>query len=124
MKCFLFLAAVILLSCNEKTPDKVADVSSPNLDISKGENLFKANCANCHKPNEKLLGPALQGVVARWESKTLLYEFIKNSQDVISRNAYAKQLVEEYKQSPMQPFPILKDEEIASILAYCDLPVQ
>lgn len=124
MKCFLFLAVVILLSCNEKTSDKVADVSTANSEISQGENLFKANCASCHRPAKKLIGPALQGVATRWESKTLLYEFIRNSQDVISRNAYAKQLFEEYKLSPMQPFPILKDEEIASILAYCDLPVQ
>ncbi len=124
MKCILLFVLIVLLSCNETKSDKPSDRAAPNLEISKGENLFKANCANCHRPNEKLVGPALQGVIARWESKTLLYEFIKNSQDVISRNAYAKQLFEEYKQSPMQPFPILKDEEIASILAYCDIPAQ
>jgi mono/diheme cytochrome c family protein len=124
MKYILLFVLIVLLSCNGIKSDKPSDNTAPNLEISKGENLFKANCANCHRPNEKLVGPALQGVVARWESKTLLYEFIKNSQDVISRNAYAKQLFEEYKQSPMQPFPVLKDEEIASILAYCDLPTQ
>jgi mono/diheme cytochrome c family protein len=124
MKYILLFVLIVLLSCNETKSDKPSDNTATNSEISKGENLFKANCANCHRPNEKLVGPALQGVASRWESKTLLYEFIKNSQDVISRNAYAKQLFEEYKQSPMQPFPVLKDEEITSILAYCDLPTQ
>jgi uncharacterized protein (DUF433 family) len=54
----------------------------------------------------------------------LLYAFIKNSQEVISRNAYAKKLFEEYKQSPMLPYPQLNDEDIEAILKYCDTPIQ
>ena len=91
-----------------------------DLGIANGETLFKANCASCHKPNEKYVGPALQGVTNRWESKELLYEFIRNSQEVISRNAYAKKLYEEYKQSPMLPYPNLKDKDIDDILRYCE----
>ncbi len=124
MKVFLFLVAIFLLSCGENTSDKTTASAAENRTTSNGENLFKANCATCHKPNEKLIGPALQGVTARWESKELLYAFIKNSQEVISRNAYAKKLFEEYKQSPMLPYPQLNDEDIEAILKYCDTPIQ
>ena len=124
MKVFLFLVAIFLLSCGENTSDKTTANIAENITTSNGENLFKANCATCHKSNEKLIGPALQGVTARWESKELLYAFIKNSQEVISRNAYAKKLFEEYKQSPMLPYPQLNDEEIEAILKYCDTPIQ
>lgn len=127
MKNLLFFALILLTACNnptengaeEEEEEGMADIN-PNENILKGEALFKANCAACHKPNEKYVGPALQGVSNRWESKELLYAFIRNSQEVISRNAYAKKLFEEYKQSPMLPYPNLTDENIFNILLYCD----
>ena len=110
------------MACNNSSEKKEEGVgiANPNENIVKGETLFKANCATCHKPNEKYVGPALQGVAKRWESKELLYAFIRNSQDVISRNTYAKNLYEEYKQSPMLPYPNLTDEDIFNILLYFD----
>ena len=122
MNYALILVAVILFSCNNNASDKTADGALPYSATANGEKLFKLNCATCHKPNKKLIGPALQGVTTRWENKELLYAFIRNSQEVISRNAYAKKLFDEYKQSPMLPYPQLTDEEIEAILKYCDTP--
>ena len=112
---FFLQPATILLQKKKEELKKNVDVG-----IANGETLFKANCASCHKPNEKYVGPALQGVLSRWESKELLYAFVRNSQEVISRNAYAKKLYDEYKQSPMLPYPNLKDQDIDDILRYCE----
>jgi mono/diheme cytochrome c family protein len=122
MKNISFLLILFFAACNnssEKTNEEFKKVDA-DLTATNCERLFKTNCANCHKPAEKFIGPALQGVTKRWESKKLLYDFVRNSQEVIARNAYAKKLFEEYKQSPMMPYPQLKDEEIQGILDYCD----
>ena len=121
MRCLIFLCFVFFAACNNSSTEKKEELKK-NVDvgIANGETLFKANCASCHKPNERYVGPALQGVVSRWESKELLYAFVRNSQEVISRNAYAKKLYDEYKQSPMLPYPNLKDQDIDDILRYCE----
>jgi cytochrome c2 len=118
MKNILLLLFIFLVGCNNSNENATQEnISTANIN---GETLFKANCASCHKPGENYVGPALQGVTKRWESKALLYDFVRNSQEVIARNAYAKKLFEEYKQSPMLPYPQLKDEDIQSILDYCE----
>lgn len=111
--------AIFLASCNGNSSDQPKEtVNAASAEV--GETLFRANCANCHKPAEEYIGPALKGVKSRWPNKELLYDFVRNSQEVISRNGYAKQLFEKYNQSPMLPFPQLKNEEINAILDYCN----
>ena len=120
MRCLIFLCLIFLAACNTSSEERKEELkNSIAVTNTNGETLFKANCASCHKPNERYVGPALQGVVSRWESKELLYAFVRNSQEVISRNTYAKKLYEEYKQSPMLPYPNLKDQDIDDILRYC-----
>jgi cytochrome c2 len=122
MKNILVLIILFFAACNNASKQTKEEFKKPDrhLTITAGENLFKANCATCHKPAENYVGPALKGVASRWESKELLYDFVRNSQEVIARNTYAKKIFEEYKQSPMLPYPHLKDEEIQGILDYCD----
>ena len=122
MKFNYLIILIFIISCNnnsagDKTKNTESSVAVANTN---GENLFKANCASCHKPNERYIGPALQGSAARWESRELLYAFIRNSQEIISRNAYAKKLYNEYNQSPMLPYPNLTDNDIKDILSYCE----
>ena len=114
MRYFLIFTAVLFCACAQQNN---SDKAVAAID---GKALFVTNCANCHAAKEKLIGPALQGVTSKWADKELLYDYVRNSTDVISRNAYAKKLFEEYKQSPMMPFPTLKNEEIDAILKYCD----
>ena len=118
MKNIFILVLLFFAACNNPTEKITEEIKKPDIDLTKtdGEVLFKASCSTCHKPNEKLVGPALQGVTKRWESKELLYDFVRNSQEVIGRNAYAKKLFKEYNQSPMMPYPQLTDEDIQSIL--------
>jgi mono/diheme cytochrome c family protein len=90
-------------------------------DIAAGKTLFVNNCATCHNKNmkDKLTGPALGGVEARWESTAKLYSWIRNSQGVIaSGDAYAVNLYNQYNKSQMTAFPNLKDADIDNILAY------
>ncbi len=98
-------------------------------DAEKGEKAFKANCASCHKPDKKFIGPALQGALGRWEENSSvegLYEWIKNSQNYAksSGDSYAKQLIADYNGSVMGPQAV-SDEDIANILEYVDnVPVR
>ncbi|MFT3910054.1 MAG: cytochrome c [Ferruginibacter sp.] len=111
---FAISIATLFFSCNSNNNAK-----EENSSVS-GEQLFKINCAQCHRPTEDLTGPALKNVAARWTNKTMLYEFIKDPQSVIVRDEYAKKLFEKWKQAYMQPFPNLTDKEIDSILQYCE----
>lgn len=122
MKNISILLLLFIAACNNSSKKNNEEIKKVDTEIAKtdGEVLFKASCATCHKPNEKLVGPALQGVTKRWESKELLYDFVRNSQEVIGRNAYAKKLFKEYNQSPMLPYPQLTDEDIQGVLDYCD----
>ena len=85
-----------------------------------GEKVFKGNCASCHKPIEKMTGPALKGAKARWEGKGDIHAWVKNSQDLVKAgNPYAVQLFNEYKKSVMTPNAI-SDAEIDAVLYYAD----
>lgn len=120
MKIIFFFMVIILVACDIKEKKGIKNIEENTITINiQGEVLFKANCASCHKVDEEYIGPALQGVASRWESKELLYAFIRNSQDVIGRNTYAKLLFEKYKQSPMLPYPQLSNDDIDNILKYC-----
>ncbi len=116
MKKYLILSFVVVelcFACNNNG-------SSAKTATAAGEQLFKINCSQCHRPNEDFVGPALKNVVTRWTNKDLLYEFIKQSQDVIDKNPYAKKLYIKWKMMYMQPFPNLSNEDIDRILEYCD----
>lgn len=123
MKMNLLCLILIIVGCHNNTPEKNEHIERKESTMvvnTNGEAIFKANCASCHKPNERYVGPALKGAKNRWESTALLYAFVRNSQEVISRNGYAKKLYDEYKQSPMLPYPNLSDKDIDDILQYCD----
>ncbi len=85
-----------------------------------GEALFKANCANCHKPDADYTGPALKGWSTREPSKEWVYKWINNPAQMIASDAYAKQLADKWKPTVMTAFANLKKEEIDAILKYVD----
>jgi len=68
-------------------------------DAAKGEQLFKANCASCHKiTDEVLAAPGLKGVVDRWKGKDeLLVKWVQNPNAAIATgDAYVKGLIAQY----------------------------
>ncbi len=116
MKYLLAIGLFFTAACNGD--DKKVD--APVTAADNGKELFVANCSICHKQDADYVGPALKNVSSRWASKTLLYDFIKNSADVIPRNEYAKQLFLKHKESPMPAFTQLSDADIDAILTYCN----
>lgn len=86
-----------------------------------GKALFSTNCASCHSPFTKIIGPALKGVSERVPDKKLLHDWIKNNTKVLaSGNAYFTGLFNEYAKTPMNTFPNLSDADIDAILKYVE----
>ena len=119
---FLSVFFVSLYACNSKNNAYPVTAATASTQIN-GEQLFKVNCSQCHKATEDFTAPALAGVEKRWKSKALLYEFIKSSEDVIARDAYARALYKKWNQAYMQPFSHLSNEDIDAILRYCNAQV-
>ncbi len=93
---------------------------SNNVDsyAADGKALFKANCASCHKMNEKFTGPALKGWKDRVPGGDWIYKWIANPAD--QSDPYATKLKAEYKPTIMTGFAQLKKEEVDAILKYVD----
>ncbi len=83
-----------------------------------GEALFKANCANCHKPLEDYTGPALKGARTREPNPDWAYKWVNNVNSMLETDSYAKGLLAKYG-SRMTQFNLQKDE-IKAILDWAD----
>lgn len=128
LTALVFLFVLLLLQLLHVNPLFAQD----GIDKTKwnaGKAAFKSNCASCHKVKEKMTGPALEGVLKRWEDKAAhqgktgkewLYVWIRNWEDAASSgNAYANE-IKNYDPSAMNKFPNLTDEQIDGILLYVD----
>lgn len=117
----IIVVALTLYACNGSSTPGVTNVDAEKQtgEIN-AQALFKVNCSQCHMANKDFIGPSLAGVESRWKSKELLYAFVRNSQEVIQKDAYAKELFLKWKQIPMLPYPALSDEEIEAIFSYCN----
>jgi cytochrome c551/c552 len=94
---------------------------SSNVTIAQdGEALFKANCANCHKPDADYTGPKLQGWADRIPSKDWIYDWVHNPTAMIAKDAYAKKLADKWKPIIMTSFGSLTNADIDAILKYVD----
>ncbi|MFM9824727.1 c-type cytochrome [Flavobacterium sp.] len=135
-KLYLGLAFILSISltslAQEATPvastmaatTEAAAATSPASggDVTKGKELFNANCAACHKLDAKATGPMLRGIAAKHE-KAWLYKWIHNSSELIkSGDAAAVKLFAENNQSVMTAFPQLSEADIDNIIAYTSEP--
>src|SRR5437868_689529 len=111
---FLLTSIITIFGCG--TADKKAEV--PAVANINGEELFKNNCASCHKCDSDFTGPALNGSLGRWGDKASMYEFIRNPFGVIRKNEYAQSLQKKFGGAIMTP-STLSDKEIDAILDYC-----
>ena len=93
-------------------------------DPANGKTLFNANCAACHNLDKPMTGPALRGVVEKYNGdKEWLYKWIRNNSELIkSGDERANKIFNEYNQSVMTLFPQLTDENIEDLLAYMSEP--
>lgn len=85
-----------------------------------GKQLFLLQCASCHHATRDLIGPSIYAVKSRWSNKNLLYQYIRNSSEVIKKDAYAKNLFIKWNKTVMTPFPKITNAEIELILNYVD----
>lgn len=116
--CIFFL--LLICGCQSNDPQKTVTATVQETGGNTGEQLFKNNCYQCHRPGAETLGPNLAGARNRWPEKNELYEFVRNPQEMIGKNKYARDLQQQYKGSQMLPYPNLTREEIDAILDYCD----
>jgi cytochrome c551/c552 len=84
-----------------------------------GKVVFQANCASCHKMDQKLTGPALLGVADRWGgNRAKIHDWIKHPAIHAQTNPYAASLIKEYG-TIMTPFDgVLSDKEIEAVIDY------
>ena len=80
-KLGFFFFMLLLLSCGGGKSSKEGTVATTPLEI--GEQLFKIKCQQCHMADKDFAAPALVGVNNRWKDQELLYDFVRNSQEVI-----------------------------------------
>ncbi|MBI3141755.1 MAG: c-type cytochrome [Bacteroidetes bacterium] len=91
-----------------------------SADVANGEKLYQINCGACHLMGKNATGPNLEGVEGRWESKELLYQWIKNPSQVKAMgNPYVDQLLAEWEpRGGLMAAQAVTDAEIDDILAY------
>ncbi len=81
-----------------------------------GKKLFDQNCALCHKVDQKYIGPKLQGILDRRTPEWVM-NMMLNPEVMVKENPLAKDLFQEYNNSPMSN-QNLSDEEASAILEY------
>ncbi|MDR3678773.1 MAG: cytochrome c [Flavipsychrobacter sp.] len=124
------LSGMLLVSCGQGRNTKTtttSDNATTSTPANNGKQLFMDNCARCHGLKQDKLGPALDGVLARWNNDSVkVAAFIQNSQQVITggQDAYATALYHKWSDAPMPAFTNLKDGEIKAILNYIQAGVE
>lgn len=90
-----------------------------------GKQLFRNNCAQCHdkRMQNDLTGPALHGLLERWEAfpQEDLFQWIRNSKVLINQgHPRAVALWKSWKPTEMTSFPNLSDQEITDLLIFIE----
>ena len=93
------------------------DTLQRNIKI--GEQLFKANCTNCHKVNDDYSAPAMYGIPKR-RSRQWIYDFIHNPAGMIYSEKHARASFDEWKPTIMTAYLNLTNKDIDAILAYTE----
>ncbi|MFT3910223.1 MAG: cytochrome c [Ferruginibacter sp.] len=87
------------------------------LNIETGKQLFKAKCANCHKPEADYTGPALAGITKR-STLQWIYHFIWNPAGM--SDPESMQVKDKWKPTVMTAFANLSPTDINNILTYIE----
>lgn len=92
-------------SCEVNCEDQTIEIVSDEKYFIEGRDLFRKNCASCHRPNQDMTGPALIGARERWiknSTEENFYAWIKNPHQVIaSGDPYANRLFNRWKKTVM-----------------------
>ncbi len=108
----LFILSLFTLPVHAQDADPRA-----GEEYKKGQTIFSAQCASCHKINQKLVGPALAGVYDKYD-RDWIHKWVKNSQELVKANdPKAVAIFTEFNKSVMPAFS-LADADIDAILSY------
>ena len=83
---------------------------------AKGKEVYDRLCTACHKPTERFIGPAPQGILDRRAPEWVM-NMILNPEQMVKENEQAKKLLMEYNGSPMAN-QNLTQEEARQVLEY------
>jgi mono/diheme cytochrome c family protein len=89
------------------------------IDADSGRLIFNQQCAACHQPEKKLVGPALKDVRKRVPGY-VVYAYLKNpDSSIFKRSIYFQNLKKEYAASHPS-FAHLNESQVKSVLSYMD----
>ncbi|WP_223034931.1 c-type cytochrome [Hanstruepera marina] len=83
---------------------------------AQGQEVFKKMCTACHRADKKFIGPAPTGITER-RSPEWIMNMILNPEEMVQKDALAKELLIEFNGSPMAN-QNLTEEEARSVLEY------
>ena len=124
LSVILFVVVVVNLNVTSSGPTSTAVISnpSPQPEIDHpGQKIFKANCTPCHRIHQKLIGPALAGVLERRDSLWVIQMIRNSSQLIASGDPTAVKLFRDYNGIQMTSFTSFSDEDLKSLLEYIKL---
>lgn len=95
----------------------VSDTQEVDPGVERGKQIFKANCAACHKMEGKLIGPPLLKIGDKYEDDWLKL-WIKDNVALIASGDKLAKIASEYSPIAMTPFPQLTDQDLDDLLKY------
>lgn len=122
MLTVILFVVVVNLKPSDQTSTAVISSAPQEQEIDHpGQKIFKANCTPCHRIHQKLIGPALAGVLERRDSLWVIQMIRNSSQLIASGDPIAAQLFREYNGIQMTSFTSFSNEELKSLLEYIKL---
>jgi mono/diheme cytochrome c family protein len=125
---YLFVVAVIVksgMAPDDSGSSSISITASPAVQQQgpehPGQKVFEANCKACHRVHQKLVGPALAGVLERRDSLWVVKMIRNSAQLIASGDPTAVKLFREYNGTQMTSFTTLSDEELRNLLEYLKL---
>ena len=84
--------------------------------VEHGADVFKRMCTACHRANKKFIGPSPQNILDR-RSPEWVMNMILNPEEMVQKDALAKELLIEFNGSPMAN-QNLSEEDARAVLEY------
>jgi mono/diheme cytochrome c family protein len=84
--------------------------------VTHGADVYKRMCTACHKPTKKFIGPSPQNILERRTPEWVM-NMILNPEEMIKKDALAKELLIEFNGSPMAN-QNLSEEDARAVLEY------
>lgn len=120
MRFLLLFLFVALSACGGATSQQGAAVEAGDQNAAAGKAIFRQHCSTCHLLSSNATGPALQGVLTRWDGDSAaLRAYIRNpAKSIEQKEPHALKAWEQYKPTVMTPFLNLSDGDLNALIAY------